>query len=352
MRWTPVTISTDRHVCTHPGSGLGSPPREPMTPGAPVSSIAALIDRLDREAVLVGGEDALAAAFGAALDNPSVVAVCVVGESRAWHLVPDGGAVLPVLPVAGHPVYGGLSDEALSRHFGVFGWQAVFDPDAVDLDARPLLIVREAVELNPQPLPPRAALSMPEPRGVQVDAPGVERASALEALDGYLADIAAANPGRFRVFADDRGQLAGYVATGRHGVARGASQLLQADQLPALPGDAHVRLPADANALLATLERSLDGLTVFSGRALPQYLSLDEARAHVARGASTWEWASNDDGEPDVILAGCGDLPTYEALAAAALLREHVSELRVRFVSVNDLSALEAGHGLSQGQFS
>src|SRR3954471_1530905 len=141
MRWTPVTISTDRHVCTHPGSGLGSPPRESRTLGAPVSSIAALIDRLDREAVLVGGEDALAAAFGAALDNPGVVAVCVVGESRAWHLAPEGGTVLPVLPVAGHPVYGGLSDDELSRHFAAFGWQAVFDPDAVDLDARPLLIV-------------------------------------------------------------------------------------------------------------------------------------------------------------------------------------------------------------------
>jgi phosphoketolase len=274
-----------------------------------------------------------------------------VGESRAWHLQPDGGTVLPILPVAGHPVYGALSDEQLIRHFGAFGWQAVFDPDAVDLEARPLLIVREEVELNPQPLPPRAALTLPEPRGVRVDSPGTERSSAAEALDAYLADIAAANPGRFRVFDADRGQLAGYVATGRHGLARSASGLLQADHLPALPGDAHVLLPADANTLLATLERSLDGLIVYSGRELPQYLTLEEARAHVARGASTWEWASSDDGEPDVVLAACGDIPTLEALAAVALLREHVSELRVRFVNVNDLSALAAGSGLSQGQF-
>jgi phosphoketolase len=324
-----------------------------------VSSITALIDRLDRDTVVIGGEDALAAAFGAALDNPGVVAVCVIQESRAWHVAPEGGAVLPVLALDGNPVYGGLSDEALTQHFAVFGWQPVFGLDAaIDLDARPLVIAREPVELEPSTFVPGGSLTLPEPDGVRVDAPGAE--TAVNSAEAYLAAVAAANPGRFRVEDDDRGRLAGYIATGRHGVARTTSVgpvhqpvLLQADRLPPLAGDVNVLLPADANTLVATLERNLDraSLIVTSGRELPQYLTLAQARAHVAHGASTWEWASSD-GEPDLVIAACGDIPTVEALAATALLREHVPELRVRFVNVNDLSALAAGPGLSQGQFS
>jgi len=301
-----------------------------------------MFDSLDREVVVVDGADALAAAFGAALDNPAIVAVCAVGESRAWHLQPQDGAVLPILRVDGHPVYGGLSDEQLAQHFGVFGWTVVFDAGALDLSQRPLLITREAVELNPQPLPPRAALEIPAPAG---DA------------DAYLEAIAAANPGRFRVEDDDRGWLDGYIATGRHGVLRGpapragVTTLIEADAVP----DAGARwlLPADTNTLLATLERFIDSgaAIVHAAKPLPQYLTLEQAREHVAHGASVWDWASNDEGSPDLVLAACGDIPTHEALAATALLREHVPELRVRFVNVNDLACLAAGSGLSQGQF-
>jgi xylulose-5-phosphate/fructose-6-phosphate phosphoketolase len=86
------------------------------------------------------------------------------------------------------------------------------------------------------------------------------------------------------------------------------------------------------------------------------YLSMDEAVLHCTRGIGIWEWASNDgDGEPDVVLACAGDIPTLEALAAAAMLRQHVPELRVRVVNVVDLMRLqpdtEHPHGLSDQEF-
>jgi xylulose-5-phosphate/fructose-6-phosphate phosphoketolase len=86
------------------------------------------------------------------------------------------------------------------------------------------------------------------------------------------------------------------------------------------------------------------------------YLSMDDAVVHCTRGLGIWEWASTDgDDEPDVVLACCGDVPTLEALAAAALLREHLPELKVRVVNVVDLMRLqpesEHPHGLSDAQF-
>ena len=94
---------------------------------------------------------------------------------------------------------------------------------------------------------------------------------------------------------------------------------------------------------------------IASKHPLPQWLTIDEAREHVERGASTWDWASNEPGDPDVVLAGCGSIPTIELLAATALLREHAPELKVRFVCVTDLFTLarpEAHpHGMSEGDF-
>jgi xylulose-5-phosphate/fructose-6-phosphate phosphoketolase len=86
------------------------------------------------------------------------------------------------------------------------------------------------------------------------------------------------------------------------------------------------------------------------------YLSIDDAIVHCTRGLGIWEWASNDEGrEPDVVLACCGDTPTLETLAAAAVLREHLPELRVRVVNVVDLMRLqpdsEHPHGLSDREF-
>src|SRR5205814_10033422 len=87
-----------------------------------------------------------------------------------------------------------------------------------------------------------------------------------------------------------------------------------------------------------------------------EYLSMPEAIAHCTRGIGIWEWASNDeDAEPDVVLGCCGDVPTLEVLAAAAILRERLPELRVRVVNVVDLMRLqpdtEHPHGLSDKEF-
>jgi xylulose-5-phosphate/fructose-6-phosphate phosphoketolase len=121
-----------------------------------------------------------------------------------------------------------------------------------------------------------------------------------------------------------------------------------------------IYLPADANTLLVTMDKCMRdtdviNLVIASKNPLPQWLSIDEAKEHVARGASIWDWASSDDGEPDIVLAACGEIPTVELLAATSLLRQEVPELRVRFVNVNDLYALasSAHHpsGLSQSEF-
>jgi xylulose-5-phosphate/fructose-6-phosphate phosphoketolase len=87
-----------------------------------------------------------------------------------------------------------------------------------------------------------------------------------------------------------------------------------------------------------------------------QYLDLEAARAHCAQGAGIWDWASTSvEYEPDIVMACAGDIPTLEALAAAALLREWLPELRVRFVNVVDLMTLVPQlyhpHGLSEDRF-
>jgi xylulose-5-phosphate/fructose-6-phosphate phosphoketolase len=122
-----------------------------------------------------------------------------------------------------------------------------------------------------------------------------------------------------------------------------------------------VYLPPDANCLLsvgAHCLRSRDYINVIVAGKQPalDFLSMDEAVVHCTRGLGIWPWASNDaGGEPDVVMACAGDGPTVEALAATALLREHLPELRVRFVNVVDLMRLqpqtEHPHGLSQADF-
>jgi xylulose-5-phosphate/fructose-6-phosphate phosphoketolase len=87
------------------------------------------------------------------------------------------------------------------------------------------------------------------------------------------------------------------------------------------------------------------------------YLTMDEAIAHCTRGLGIWEWAGSEGAgeEPDVVLACAGDVPTLETVAAAALLREHLPELRVRVVNVVDLMRLQPAsahpHGLSDAEF-
>ncbi len=107
-----------------------------------------------------------------------------------------------------------------------------------------------------------------------------------------------------------------------------------------------IYLPPDANCLLSVADHCLSSqgyinLIVASKKPQWQFLSIEQARAHCARGASIWEWASSP-GEPDVVLAAAGDIPTRETLAAAWLLRRAVPGLKVRVVNVVDLLTLES----------
>jgi xylulose-5-phosphate/fructose-6-phosphate phosphoketolase len=121
-----------------------------------------------------------------------------------------------------------------------------------------------------------------------------------------------------------------------------------------------VYLPPDANTLLSVADhclRSRHYVNVIVAGKQPalDYLSMDDAILHCTRGLGIWEWASNDDGNPDVVLACAGDTPTLETLAAASLLRELLPELRVRVVNVVDLMRLqpesEHPHGMSDHEF-
>jgi xylulose-5-phosphate/fructose-6-phosphate phosphoketolase len=122
-----------------------------------------------------------------------------------------------------------------------------------------------------------------------------------------------------------------------------------------------VYLPPDANCLLSVADhclRSRHYVNVIVAGKQPalNYLSIDDAIVHCTRGAGIWDWASNDEaGEPDVVMACCGDVPTLETLAAVAILREALPDLKVRVVNVVDLMRLqpdtEHPHGLSDAEF-
>jgi len=127
------------------------------------------------------------------------------------------------------------------------------------------------------------------------------------------------------------------------------------------PRVTRIYLPPDANCLLSTADHCLRStnyanVIVADKQLHLQYLSMEEAVRHCTKGIGIWDWASNDQGEePDVVMAGAGDVPTMEALAATALLREHFPDLKVRFVNVVDLFRLvprsEHIHGLSDQDF-
>jgi xylulose-5-phosphate/fructose-6-phosphate phosphoketolase len=127
------------------------------------------------------------------------------------------------------------------------------------------------------------------------------------------------------------------------------------------PQVTRIYLPPDVNCLLSTADhclRSHDDINVIvcDKQQHLQYLDMDAAIKHCTKGLGIWEWASNDQGaEPDVVMAGCGDIPTKEALAATALLRNHFPELKIRFINVVDLFRMttpnEHPHGLSDRDF-
>ena len=122
-----------------------------------------------------------------------------------------------------------------------------------------------------------------------------------------------------------------------------------------------VYLPPDANCLLSVTDhclRSRDYVNVIVAgkQPAPQWLTMDQAIKHCTAGIGIWEWASNDrGGEPDVVMACCGDVPTLETLAAVDLFRRYVPELKIRVINVVDLMTLqpqsEHPHGLSDKDF-
>jgi xylulose-5-phosphate/fructose-6-phosphate phosphoketolase len=122
-----------------------------------------------------------------------------------------------------------------------------------------------------------------------------------------------------------------------------------------------VYLPPDANCLLSVADhclRSRNYVNVIVAGKQPalDFLSMEDAILHCTRGIGIWEWASNDEGgDPDVVMACCGDVPTLETVAAVDLVRQHLPELKVRVVNVVDLMRLESDrehpHGLSDADF-
>ncbi len=127
------------------------------------------------------------------------------------------------------------------------------------------------------------------------------------------------------------------------------------------PEVTRIYLPPDANCLLSVADhclRSTDYINVIVADKQKhlQYLSMDDAVRHCTKGIGIWEWASSDDcTSPDVVFASAGDIPTMEALAAVAILRDALPDLRIRFVNVVDLFRLQSDtehpHGLSDRDF-
>ena len=127
------------------------------------------------------------------------------------------------------------------------------------------------------------------------------------------------------------------------------------------PSVTRIYLPPDANSLLSVANhclRSTNYVNVIVADKQPhlQYLNIDDAIKHCTKGAGIWRQASSDqDSEPDLVMASCGDIATMEALAATAMLRQHFPELKVRFVNIVDLFRLvpstEHPHGFTDHEF-
>lgn len=122
-----------------------------------------------------------------------------------------------------------------------------------------------------------------------------------------------------------------------------------------------VYLPPDANCLLSVMDHCFRSkhyvnVVVAGKHPAPQWLPMEEAVIHCAKGIGIWAWASNDEGtEPDVVMACAGDVPTLETLAAVSILREKLPELKIRVVNVVDLMKLQTEtahpHGLKDADF-
>ena len=120
-------------------------------------------------------------------------------------------------------------------------------------------------------------------------------------------------------------------------------------------------LPCDTNTLLSVVDHCIKSkdyvnVIVASKHNRPQWLTMDEAIKHCSQGISIWDWASTDqDGDPDVVIASCGETPTLEALAAVTILKDNIKDIKIRFINVVDLMKLEPNymhpHGLTDDEF-
>jgi xylulose-5-phosphate/fructose-6-phosphate phosphoketolase len=127
------------------------------------------------------------------------------------------------------------------------------------------------------------------------------------------------------------------------------------------PNVTRIYLPPDANCLLSVANHCLTStnyinVIVADKQKHLQYLDMEAAIRHCTKGIGIWDWASNDaGGEPDAVIASAGDVATQEALAAVALLREHIPDVKLRFVNVVDLYKLtpeyQHPHGLTDEDF-
>jgi xylulose-5-phosphate/fructose-6-phosphate phosphoketolase len=122
-----------------------------------------------------------------------------------------------------------------------------------------------------------------------------------------------------------------------------------------------VYFPPDANTMLSVTDhclrsRNYINVIVAGKQPAPNWLTMDQAILHCTRGIGIWDWASNDQGgEPDVVMACCGDVPTLETLAAVDLMRQYLPDVKVRVVNVVDLMRLEPEsehpHGMTDKEF-
>jgi xylulose-5-phosphate/fructose-6-phosphate phosphoketolase len=121
-----------------------------------------------------------------------------------------------------------------------------------------------------------------------------------------------------------------------------------------------IYLPPDTNTLLSVADhclrsRNYVNLIIAGKQPAPNWLDLDAAVRHCTTGLGVWEWAGNDEGSPEAVMACAGDVPTLETLAAVSMLREEVPDLRIRVVNVVDLMALQPAsehpHGLPDDAF-
>ena len=125
------------------------------------------------------------------------------------------------------------------------------------------------------------------------------------------------------------------------------------------PSITRIYLPPDANCLLSCFDHTVKSknyinVIVASKHLRNEWLTMDEAVKHCTKGIGTWEFACNDNGTPDIIIASAGDTPTIEAISAVSILKKHLN-IKIRYINVVDLmklvSATEHPHGLTEEEY-